>query len=784
MTLSGSATKANWQSALQSITYNNTSNTPNTSNRTINYLVNDGTYDSNTAAKTVSVTAVNDAPVNSVPAAQTTGTSAAKVFSTGNGNLISVSDAEAGSVQTQLVSTNGTTSLSGVTGLTFTVGDGTADATMTFSGTIANVNTALAGLGFTPTAAGAGSLQIVTSDLGSTGTGGTQTDNDTIAITVDYGLFTNAIDIGSVNGATSSSYASSVYTEVGSGDASGVNGTSDAFHYLYRSWTGDGTLIARVTGLTNSDGSAAASAMFRETTAAGSVEANIQVMPVGGSGGRFSHRPTTGATTTHAPFGGLAPTSWLKLVRSGNTFIGSTAPDSAGTPGTWTQRGTQSITMASTVLVGLATSAHTSAATTTGTYDSVSLATSVDPPVLTASGGTTAHTENVAVAVDSGITLTDTDNATMASGTVTIGTGYTAGQDVLAFTNQNGITGSYSAPTLTLTGSATTANWQSALRSITYNNTSDAPNTGNRTINFAVNDGTLGSNTAAKTVSVTAANDAPVNSVPGAQTASTGVAKVFSTGNGNLISISDADAASSSVQVQLVGTRGTTTLSGITGLTFTAGDGTADATMTFTGTTTNVNTALAGLAFNPTSSGAGSLQIITSDQGNTGTGGTLTDNDTVAITITTPCGGDLVTNGGFEGGTGWTEVGSSVVTTGGSVAARTGTWKAWLGGLGTDTTQSVSQSVTIPAGCTASLSYYLRITTAETSHPFDYFMVQANNTTLQTYSDSNAGASYVLRTLDLSAYAGQTITLNFLSDEDSSNQTSSWLDDVSLTLSP
>ena len=136
---------------------------------------------------------------------------------------------------------------------------------------------------------------------------------------------------------------------------------------------------------------------------------------------------------------------------------------------------------------------------------------------MTASGGTTAHTENVPVVVDSGITVTDTDSANMASGTVTVGSGYTAGQDVLAFTNQNGITGSWSAPTMTLTGSATKANWQTALRSITYNNTSNTPNTGNRTINFVVNDGSANSNTAAKTVSVAAANDAPVNTVPAPQ---------------------------------------------------------------------------------------------------------------------------------------------------------------------------------------------------------------------------------------------------------------------------
>ena len=208
---------------------------------------------------------------------------------------------------------------------------------------------------------------------------------------------------------------------------------------------------------------------------------------------------------------------------------------------------------------------------------------------------------------------------------------------MLAFTNQNGITGTWSAPTMTLTGSATKANWQTALRSITYNNTSNTPDTSNRTINFVVNDGFANSNTGARTVSVAAVNDAPVNSVPGAQTTAMNTAKVFSTGNGNLISVTDADAASADLRVQLVSTNGVTTLSTLTGLSFTVGDGTADATMTFDGTVAEVNAALAGVSFNPTTSfnGAASLQIVTSDQGNTGSGGTLTDSDTIAIAVGT-----------------------------------------------------------------------------------------------------------------------------------------------------
>jgi VCBS repeat-containing protein len=112
-------------------------------------------------------------------------------------------------------------------------------------------------------------------------------------------------------------------------------------------------------------------------------------------------------------------------------------------------------------------------------------------------------------------------------------------------------------------------------------------------------------------------------------------AKTFSSAGGNLISIADADAASSAVRVQLTATNGSITLSGTAGLTFTVGDGTADPTMTFTGTVTTINARLAGMTFTPTTqfAGAASLQIVTNDLGFTGSGGALSDTDTVAITV-------------------------------------------------------------------------------------------------------------------------------------------------------
>src|SRR6185295_12783597 len=106
----------------------------------------------------IDVLPVNDAPVNSVPAVQSVLEDAALVFSTANGNRIAVSDVDDADngvvgdeiVRVTLTAEHGVLTLGTVAGLTFTSGDGTADAGMIFLGALANVNSALEGLVYLP----------------------------------------------------------------------------------------------------------------------------------------------------------------------------------------------------------------------------------------------------------------------------------------------------------------------------------------------------------------------------------------------------------------------------------------------------------------------------------------------------------------------------------------------------------------------------------------------------------------------------------------------------------
>ena len=143
------------------------------------------------------------------------------------------------------------------------------------------------------------------------------------------------------------------------------------------------------------------------------------------------------------------------------------------------------------------------------------------------------------------------------------------------------------------------------------------------------------SNIATVSLTVNAVNDGPTNSVPGARTVNEDTALVFSSANGNAISVSDVDAASGAIQVTLNATNAVLTPASGSGATVT---GSATSNVTLSGTLAQVNAALDGLSclgvsnFNSTR-GDSVVSITTNDQGNTGSGGALSDADTVAVTV-------------------------------------------------------------------------------------------------------------------------------------------------------
>jgi len=150
-----------------------------------------------------------------------------------------------------------------------------------------------------------------------------------------------------------------------------------------------------------------------------------------------------------------------------------------------------------------------------------------------------------------------------------------------------------------------------------------------------------------------------------------------------------------------------------------------------------------------------------------------------------PSGSNSLLNPGFESGAvSWAATSGVIGQNGTYRPTNSGTWNAWMNGYGTSHTDSISQSVTIPAGSRATLSYYVRVDTAETTTSLakDTMTVRAGSKVLQTLSNLGAAAGYQLKTADLSAFAGQTISLSFTGVENSSLQTSFVVDDTSVSI--
>ena len=151
---------------------------------------------------------------------------------------------------------------------------------------------------------------------------------------------------------------------------------SDAFHFVYQTWTGDGTIIARVTGIANTDAFAKAGLMFRETLDPASANALQFVSWSSGLG--FQSRTNSGGASGYVAGSGMTTPYWLKLVRVGNNFNGYASLDLNA----WTLVGSNTIPMPATIYAGLAVTAHNNSVLNTATFANVQVQQAGTLPVM------------------------------------------------------------------------------------------------------------------------------------------------------------------------------------------------------------------------------------------------------------------------------------------------------------------------------------------------------------------------------------------------------------------
>ncbi|SPE59588.1 exported hypothetical protein [Verrucomicrobia bacterium] len=175
-------------------------------------------------------------------------------------------------------------------------------------------------------------------------------------------------DIGGPGLAGSAAYTNGNWTVTGGG--SDIWNTADQFNFVSTAFLSDGSIVAKVTSLQNSDpgsGWSRAGVMFRNDTTAGS--ANVAVMVSAENGVVLQWRDIAADTSVETTISGVAAPVWLQLVRSSDNYAGYYSYDGSN----WLQIGTVQLLLNGPLLAGLAVTAHNNSALNTATFTNVSL---------------------------------------------------------------------------------------------------------------------------------------------------------------------------------------------------------------------------------------------------------------------------------------------------------------------------------------------------------------------------------------------------------------------------
>jgi hypothetical protein len=465
--LTGSASVSDYQAALRSVKFSSTNDTPSAS-KTVTFKVNDGDDDSNVASKAIAVTAVNDAPTVST-------SSGALTYAEGDGakavdGAAQVDDVDSSNlsgavvkIASGFVQSEDSLSFTNTASITGSYDSSTGVLTLTGTATPADYQAALRSVTYTNSSANPSTATRtvsfkVTDDLGA-----------------DSNTPTKNIDVSAAN-------TKPAVTTSG-GSASNTEGSQSTI---------DGALTVG-----DPDDTHLESAQVRISSGFQSGD-ELDFVDELGITGTYNSGVLT--LTGHATLSDYQQA--LRDVKFKTTNDNPSSPK----------------TIEFKVNDGdLDSDAATKSVTVTGVNDAPTMLTSI---------GSASYTEGgTAPQVDPSATPADADSANLSGATVSITSNFSSADgDSLNFTNTASITGSYNSGTgvLTLSGSDTVANYQAALRSITFSNTSDNPTTATRTVSFQVtDDGALPSNTATRNVTVAASNDAPVVTTSGGPTAYT-----------------------------------------------------------------------------------------------------------------------------------------------------------------------------------------------------------------------------------------------------------------------
>ncbi|MGL5080025.1 MAG: beta strand repeat-containing protein, partial [Microcoleaceae cyanobacterium] len=572
--LSGDAPITAYETAIEAIVYENTSQNPATIARQIQVTVNDGRDDSASATSTVNVIAVNDPPVNTVPSDQTPIASdlgSPIIFSAATGNSISVEDVDSGtnSILVSLTTVNGSTLTVGTTtdGVTIT---GNSTSNITLGGSVDRINPILNGfqVSLGPVFLQSGDTVTVTAnDLGNTGSGGPGIDTSTIAINApnlppiaqddnvlirqdtrrtilasellanDTDANNDLLTIINVGTATGGTATLDSQGDVDFAPTTGITGAS--FVYTVSDEQGDTDTATVFVGINvppsvDLDGTKAGNDFTTSFT-----EGNTTPSPIGNQ--VTVTDPDTdiekAVITLANPLNGVDELLSLGTLPTGITassydpatgvliLTGTNTPDVYETAlnQVFYENASQDPNSQNRTITVVLNDAFEASNTATSTIQIIPIN---DPPTLdldsldsavTGTGFATTFTEDgpaVKIGNPDNILITDPDDLNMEFATAQIINVQDASAERLIIdgTLPSGISASFSgnSEVIQLSGVASREAYETAIGQVSYDNLSDNPTSGTRTIQATVSDGAISSNLASSIITIVPVNDPPV----------------------------------------------------------------------------------------------------------------------------------------------------------------------------------------------------------------------------------------------------------------------------------